>query len=314
MIPPVIKDAVMYANLLILLSTGFTLTYLTAKIPNFAHGTFAAIGVYVTFTVLRIWGLNPYIAAPIAFLIGAGSGAFLYVVVIGTLKKYGATLISLTISTLAIEIIVLAIINIYADYVRNTMGIISRMFMFRYADFEFIGLPGVLIVSTTLAVLLILGFHLMLTKTKFGISMRATVEDPALASVLGVNVELVSTVSWFLTGGLAGLAGSLLPLWLQGSPLTGERILISIMASSILGGISSIYGAILGGYLIGLTEVLGTVALMDLLGSWVSAYRLLIPLTAMAIVLLRAPHGVVGIFEGVRARGLSLRGIMRLKQ
>jgi len=314
MIPPLIKDAVMYANLLVLLSTGFTLTYLTAKIPNFAHATFAGIGIYVTFTVLRIWKLNPYIAAPLAFMMGAGLGAFLYVVVIGTLKKYGATLVSLTISTLAIEIIVLAIINIYADYVRNTMGLISRMFMFRYADFEFMDLPGVLIVSTALAGLLILGFHLILTKTKFGISMRATIEDTALASVLGVNVELVSTISWFLTGGLAGLAGSLLPLWLQGSPLTGERILISVMASSILGGISSIYGAILGGYLIGLTEVLATVALMDTLGAWVSAYRLLIPLTVMAMVLLKAPRGFVGIIEGIQARGLSLRSIVRLKR
>jgi len=314
MIPPLIKDAVMYANLLVLLSTGFTLTYLTAKIPNFAHATFAGIGIYVTFTVLKIWKLNPYIAAPLAFMMGAGLGAFLYVVVIGTLKKYGATLVSLTISTLAIEIIVLAIINIYADYVRNTMGLISRMFMFRYADFEFMDLPGVLIVSTALAGLLILGFHLILTKTKFGISMRATIEDTALASVLGVNVELVSTISWFLTGGLAGLAGSLLPLWLQGSPLTGERILISVMASSILGGISSIYGAILGGYLIGLTEVLATVALMDTLGAWVSAYRLLIPLTVMAMVLLKAPRGFVGIIEGIQARGLSLRSIVRLKR
>jgi len=314
MIPPVIMDAVMYANLLILLSTGFTLTYLTAKIPNFAHATFAGIGMYVTFTVFRIWKLDPYIAAPIAFLMGAGFGAFIYVVVIGTLKKYGATLISLTISTLAIEIIVLAIINIYADYVQTSLALISRWFMFRYADFEFMGQPGVLIVSTALAGLLIIGFHFMLTKTRFGIQMRATVEDSALASVLGVNVELVSTVSWLLTGGLAALAGSLLPLWLQGSPLTGERILISIFASSILGGISSIYGAMLGGYLIGLTEVLGTVALMSALGSWVSAYRLLIPLTVMAIVLLKAPRGVVGIIEGMQARGLSLRSIVRPKR
>lgn len=314
MIPPVVKDAVMYANLLILMSTGFTLTYLTAKIPNFAHGTFACIGIYVTFTVFKIWNLNPYMAAPIAFMTGAAFGAFIYVVVIGTLKKYGATLISLTISTLAIEIIVLAIINIYADYVQSSLALVSRWFMFRYADFKFMGQPGVLTVSTILAGLLIIGFHLMLTKTRFGIQMRATVEDPALASVLGVNVELVSTVSWLLTGGLAGLAGSILPLWLQGSPLTGGRILISVFASSILGGISSIYGAMLGGYLIGLTEVLGTVALMGVLGSWVSAYRLLIPLTVMAMVLLKAPRGVVGIVEYMQARGLSLRSIMRLKR
>ena len=313
MMPPLIKDAVMYANLLIMLSIGFTMTYLTAKIPNFAHGTFAGIGIYVSFTIVKILGLNPYIAAPIGFIVGAGFGVFIYKVVIGTLRKYGATLISLTICTLAIEIIVLAIINIYADYIRLG-GIDSRFFMLRYADFEFMGLPGVLAVSTSLVLLLIIGLHLLLTKTKFGIAMRATVEDSALASVLGTNVELICTVSWFLTGGIAGLAGCFIPLWFQGAPTTGAKIMTSVMAASIFGGLSSIYGAMLGGYLVGLIEVFGSVALMWILGSWVAPYRLIIPLIIMSITLLRAPSGVVGIIESVRARGLSLRGIAGLKR
>lgn len=85
------------------------------------------------------------------------------------------------------------------------------------------------------------------------------------------------------------------------------------MAASILGGLSSIYGAMLGGYLIGLTKVLGTESLMGVLGSWVSAYRLLIPLSVMSIVLLAAPRGIVGIVESLKERGLRLKTILRLK-
>lgn len=161
------------------------------------------------------------------------------------------------------------------------------------------GLPGVLLVSTVLAVTIIATLYLMLTKTKFGIATRATVENDDLAGTLGINTEFVSLVSWFLTGGLAGIAGSLLPLWFQSTPYTGTAILISVFSASVVGGMSSIYGAMVGGYLMGLTEVLGTIFLMDQLGSWVAPYRPLIPLIAMFIILLRVPEGFAGIAEKI---------------
>jgi len=309
---PVVKDALVYANLILMLTIGFTLAYMTAKIPNFAHGTLAGIGVYSTFTVSVLWGLSPYTAVLVAFVLGAGTAVFVYKVVIGTLRKCGATPISLSISTLAVEIIVIAILNMYADFIQTSLGKYARFFLLRYKDFEFAGLPGVLLASTILVVAIVAGLHLMLTRTKFGISMRATVEDPDLASVLGTNVELVSTVSWFLTGGLAGVSGSLLPLWFQGDPTVGSVMMTSVFAASALGGLSSIYGAMLGGYLIGLSEILGTVVLMDAIGSWVAAYRMLIPLTVLSLVLLRCPRGLVGVIEVVRAEGLGIRGMVKL--
>jgi len=307
MIPPIIKDAVVYANLILMLTIGFTTTYLTAKIPNFAHGTFAAIGIYVTFHVTKIWRMNPYIACPIAFVLGAIVSTFLYVVVIGTLKKFGATPISLTISTLALQIILSAMVNIYADWIREATGVYSRVFLLRYADFKIGRIPGVLIVSTIMIVSLIVTLHLVLTRTKFGIAMRATVENAALSSMLGINTEFVNTVSWAITGGLAGLAGSLFPLWFQSDPTTGGLLMTSVFAASVLGGIQSVYGAMIGGYIVGLGEVLGTSALSRILGPWVAAYRTLIPLTILSVVLLIAPRGILGLFEEFEFRRIFLR-------
>ncbi|MCX6656747.1 MAG: hypothetical protein NTY03_16750, partial [Candidatus Bathyarchaeota archaeon] len=62
--------AITYAAELTLLSIGFTLTYLTAKIPNFAHGTYAGFGIYVSYTFAKFFGINPYYGFPIAFIIG----------------------------------------------------------------------------------------------------------------------------------------------------------------------------------------------------------------------------------------------------
>jgi len=304
LIAPVLKDALLYANLILMLTVGFTLAYLTAKIPNFSHGTLAGIGVYLVFSFTRLFKLNPYLAMPVAFLVGGAVGVFIYRFVIGTLRKHGATAISLSIATLAVELIVLAVLNIYADYITILYGhlpmMFARIFLLSGVDFKFMDLPGVLIVSTAIIVFLVVGLHLMLTRTRFGISMRATVEDPSLASILGTNVELVSTISWLLTGGLAGLAGAMLPLWFQGDPYTGGRMMTSVFAASVLGGLSSIYGAMLGGYLIGLIEILGTAGLVSVFGLWIASYRMLIPLVILSLVLLKAPGGIVGLIQSLR--------------
>jgi len=299
MLPSYVSGAIIYSNLLMLLSIGFTFAYLTAKVPNFAHGGNAAIGIYATFTIVRILDLNPYWAILLAFPICGLTSALVYKGVIQALKRRGAGLISLSVATIAAQMMIYASVNIYADYMRGLAGAYARVFLFRNEDFEALRLPGVLLVSTVLAVTIIALLHVMLTKTKFGIATRATVENADLAGTLGIDTELVSLVSWFLTGGLAGIAGSLLPLWFQSTPYTGALMLMSVFSASVVGGMSSIYGAMVGGYVIGLTEVLGTSFLADRLGSWVLPYRLLIPLIAMFIILLRVPEGFAGIAEKI---------------
>jgi branched-chain amino acid transport system permease protein len=295
-------DALVYTNLLLVLSIGFTLTYMTARIPNFSHGTLAAIGCYVTFHVTRVMGLNPYLGMPVAFALVGGLLIGLYFLVIRTLQRIGATIIAITVSTIALEIIIFAFVNIYVDDINQRSGQFSRYFLLRGEDFSLGGLPGILYVSTLVSIFLVVGLHLLLTRTKFGISLRATVENPELAQIMGINTEMVIGISWLLTGGLAGLAGSLLPLWLQGHPSVGFQLLIGVFAASILGGIRNIYGAMVGALLVGLAEVLGTVALSGLLGVWVAAYRLLIPLSVMSVILLFLPEGITGLIDDLQNR------------
>ncbi|TMR67069.1 branched-chain amino acid ABC transporter permease, partial [Streptococcus pseudopneumoniae] len=120
-------------------------------------------------------------------------------------------------------------------------------------------------------------------------------ENPDLSGIVGINVKLVYGVSWFLGGGLAGIAGALMSLWFRGDPILGPQLIPSVFAASIVGGFLSIYGAIAGGLLVGLTEILGTRFLAGELGSWLIAYRPLIPLVFIVLTLLLAPHGLAGI-------------------
>ena len=311
MFPPIIKDALVYANCVTLMSIGFTLVYMISRVPNFAQSTFAVLGVYCTFTMVRILEINPYIAMPFGFVLGAFLALVVYLGVVNTLMKYGAGPILLTISLLALQQIFIAGIQIYADYVRNVLGIYSRAFMLRVNDFRVGEFPGVLLVSTSLILVVIVTLHIVLTRTQFGIAMRATVENAPLAAVLGINVKRISMVSWVITGGLAGLAGTFLPLWFSSGPGSGGMLSTSIFAASVVGGLSSIYGAMIGGYLISLLEVWGSYLLMRQLGLWAGAYRMLIPLTLMSLILMYEPGGIVSIIEKIQERYLRPKRVRR---
>ncbi len=302
----VLTHAFIFSTLLAFLTLGFNLTYQTARIPNWAHGTFAALGVFITLTVARVWNMNPYVSLPISFMVVATLGVSVYLGVVYTLKKAGAPEIILLISTLAVDIVLTAFLNIIADYLMFVYKVSSRIFILRDMDVKLFGLPGILIVAPTLLVVFTAIFSYMLYRTKFGIAMRGTVESPELASILGINTDKVNLVSWFITGGLAGVSGALLPLWFLSDPGIGTMLIIDIFAASILGGIRSVYAAILGSYIIGLTEVAGTAFLSQIIpevgGVSLSSYRLLVPLTVLVITLMFMPRGLYGFYEDYKER------------
>jgi branched-chain amino acid transport system permease protein len=286
--------ALVFASELTLLSIGFTLTYLTAKVPNFAHGTYAGVGIYVSYTFAKIWGLSPYYGFPLAFIIGGIVSVLIYKLVIGVLTNMGGGAIVLTISTLAIQIFLTAFIQIYAYYLRERFSTYAMAFLLKESDFKVAGFPGIFVVSMTLTVSLVLALHYMLTRTRIGVAMRATAEDPELASVLGINTDQIQLFSWFLTGGLACLAGAMIPLWFQSTPQSGAMIITSIMAGSLLGGFDSIYGSVIGGAIVGMSEILLTTWGQALIGVWVGEYRPLIPMIFLVTVLLIEPQGLQG--------------------
>jgi branched-chain amino acid transport system permease protein len=156
------------------------------------------------------------------------------------------------------------------------------------------GLPGIFYVAPVTCVTLVTTLHLFLTRTKFGIAIRATTEDPKLASSLGVNVFHTHLASWFLTGAMAGLAGAALPLWYATSMGGSDELMVNVMAGSILGGLENVYGAILGGVFLAFTQMIMPGMLITTLGLWVSGYVPLIPIIVIVVVLMLMPNGIAG--------------------
>jgi len=294
-IDPIFSDAIIFASLLALLSIGLTLTYLTTRVPNFAHASFATIGIYIALIATKVWDTSPYIAIPIAFVISGIVAVALYTFILKPLIRKGASQAIQMVATLAFDLVMIAMLNITADFIVKTYQVTSREFSLRSYDAEFLGFPLIVFVAPITIAILAITLHIMLRKTKFGIAMRAATENSDLAGIVGINVKLVYGVSWLLGGGIAGIAGALMSLWFQGDPSLGPLLIPSVFAASIAGGFLSIYGAIAGGLLVGLTEVLGTRFLAGEFGSWLISYRPLIPLVFIVVTLLLAPRGLAGI-------------------
>src|SRR5208282_4288711 len=133
---PFMADAIVYGCLFALMSIGLTLTYMTTKVPNFAHGSFVTVGVYLAFTLYHFDNLPAYYSIPFSFLLVGATAAAMYRLVLKPLSARGASLVSLMIATLAVDIAFIGIFGIYSDLLSNVYQVYdSKFFLISAADF-----------------------------------------------------------------------------------------------------------------------------------------------------------------------------------
>jgi branched-chain amino acid transport system permease protein len=281
------------------MATGLTLTYMTTKVSNFAHGSLATVGAYTSFTLFHAFALSPYTSAPVSFIVTGAANLGIYHLAVNPVSKKSQNTVALMIATLAADIALIGIFGIYSDLLNTSYHIIdSKYFSLGYLDISIFGVQGLAIVGPALVVVIALLIHLFLTKTKFGTAMRGTVENKNLALVFGINTRRVNNVAWFLSGGLAGLAGSLILFWVPGNPNVGDGLLPAIFAASLLGGLFSIYGALIGGVIVGAAQIPVTSLLANVFGSWILGFGIGVPIVLMVVTLLFIPFGVTSIDWG----------------
>ncbi|MEM1873005.1 MAG: hypothetical protein QXF57_00230, partial [Acidilobaceae archaeon] len=169
------------------------------------------------------------------------------------------------------------------------------------------------------AVILAVAMHYLLYKTMLGVALRASIENPSLARVLGIDVDRAYVTAWLLAGFLSGVIGSLVGFQLSShyggiNPTRTQYLfLISIFAGSVLGGMTSIYLSMLGGFIIGFSEsILATtlnnfVLLTTGLNLQLHALKGIFSFTAIMVVLLAAPRGLASI-DWERVLGFSRGG------
>jgi branched-chain amino acid transport system permease protein len=304
LLPTYLVAAIVYGTFFALMAMGLTLTYMTTKVPNFAYGSFVTIGLYTSYAMFKLYKIGPYEASVIAFSIAGLASMLMYLGVLRPLARRGTPIVALMIATFGVDIGFTGIFGIYTDYLQSKYGLIDAKQFFQIpADFQLLGLQGVVFAAPVILAAIALFLYLLFTQTRFGVAMRASVENPSLARVLGINVERVYVVSWIVAGGFAGLAGALYTLWLPGGTSTGSDLIVEIFASSILGGLTNIFGAIAGGLVIGSSEDLVTVGLAQGFGQ-VGTVLIVLALVAVSLFLVRKKKlnsRVVGVLLAIAA-------------
>lgn len=291
----VLEGAIIYSNLIVLISIGLTMTYVTTGVPNLAQGTFAVMGSYMTLALFRLLDLHPYLSLPLVFILGGIMGLAVYLAILKPLISRGAGIITLMISTLAIDLVLYGGVGAFSDMLENITKKSAKNFIFTPHDFPIWGFQGIFVVSIIVIALMLFALYVLLFKTKFGVAMRASMENPSLAQVMGVNVETTRVVSWALSGGFACVAGALLPFKQQIYPMTGDIIIVSVIAASIVGGLGTIFGAVIGGYVIGMSESFITFQLSKIVGPDILVYSRVVSLIVLIVVLVLAPKGILSV-------------------
>ncbi|MEM0369337.1 MAG: branched-chain amino acid ABC transporter permease [Pyrobaculum sp.] len=302
----ILVRAIIFSNIFALLALGLNLTYITTRIPSFAHGDLATVGAYTSYFALIFLftplGIdNIYLTFPLVALAGALVGLASYMGVFRPLIRRGASITTLMIASFGLHYILYAPIAMILDYVQSVYRVLTRNILLTRWELIWPGLDlptSTLINSTIVLILTLTGLYILLYKTRYGIVMRASIDNLYTAKSLGVNVERVFAVAWLLIGAVTAIAGVYMAMVYPATAELGWLRLPLIFVASVVGGLGNIYGAVLGGYVVGTSIVLGEAYLLRPLNI-PTEFQLLIPLIAVIIILLIAPQGLVGLISKI---------------
>ncbi|MFN8558076.1 MAG: branched-chain amino acid ABC transporter permease [Dehalococcoidia bacterium] len=297
-----------------LFAVGYTLVFGVLDILNLAHQAVFMLGAVVSLALvrdLRTHGFRP----PLAWIPGADSaatfmhehqleiwvalaltlvicglaGILLDLVAFRPIRRRSDTQFSAMISSIALALIIEAV-------VLRQVGPNPSRFPFGSFPVRIFAVAGVTVtlrqlVIVAVALLFTVGLHMMLRRTRTGRAIRAVAENPRAARLLGVNVNGIITLSFFISSALGGVAGLLYGLEFAGiAPDMGRGIELKGLAVIILGGMGSIPGALIGGLLLGLTESYT----VQVLGAKGSTLKDAAAFTVLFLILLVRPRGLLG--------------------
>ncbi len=270
------------ASILAISAVGLSLQFGITNYINFAYGELLTFGVYTAYVVNQVLGWNIWIGLVIAVILTAILAWLINLFILRPFTDRGTSPIIMLVVTLGVSLIlqniILAIFSEqFQNYSMNTGSPLSiGPFLFTPLQLGIIAL----------AIVTMLGIHLLLRYTRLGKAMRAVSDSPELARVSGINTRLIVNAVWLLAGGLGGLSGVVLAFNVASfTPTVGFGFLFIIFAAVILGGIGSPYGAIAGALVVGIaTEV--SAAFIS------SEYKNAIALVILIIALLIRPQGI----------------------
>lgn len=270
----------MLGGIYAVLGIGLTLIFGIMRVVNFTHGELYAFGAYMMYALVMLLGVNFFLALPLAILLGIALGALVELVLLRRLQ--GAD----------IDTTMLVMIGAWIA-LQNTEQLLWTG-VAKSVDVPFPSSPLVIgpvsiawsrAFVLVVAVLLIALTYALINRTKLGKAMRATFQDRDTAALMGIQINRIHTATFAIGSGLAAAAGALLGPVFVAYPTMGDMAAAKAFAIVILGGLGSIPGATIGGFILAFAEELGA-------GYLSSGYRDAMGFLLIMVILTFRPTGL----------------------
>ncbi len=264
-------------------AVGLSLVYGVTGLTNFAHAELVTIGAVAAYAA-NSSGVPFWLAVPIGVGVGALAGVGSDWGIWRPLRKRRMALLSMMVVSIGLSTAVRNFLQIVFGPNSRRYTAASGQLERSYGPFRLTP-NDVLIMAVCVVVLA--AVTLLLRRTRLGTAIRAVADNPDLAASSGIAVDRIISVVWAVCGGLAALGGILYGLSVNVKFDTGFVLLLSLFAAVVLGGLGSAYGAILGAVVIGVVQ--------ETSGLFVdTAYKFVVALLVLILVLLIRPQGILG--------------------
>ncbi len=284
---------VQVGSLYALMALGLTLTMAVIKLPNFAHAELITIGAYTALVISMGISANPLLVLTAAFLVSGLVAIGCHKLVYRPLDKVSGSMYTLILASFAVGLILRYVIFLLVDrfdLFDKRIQVPTEVLV----QTEWLTLTNIFFWVVPTSVVIVLLLSLILNYTELGREMRALADNADLAAIVGIPIERVKVLTWLLAGGLAGAGGAMWGMYTFVNPLLGWLVILSVFAATILGGMTSFVGTIIGAYVVAFSE--NTV--MQLLNHYVGldfSFKPAIPFIIIIMVLLFRPQGFTGM-------------------
>ena len=285
-----VQGGIQSGSVYTLMALGIVLLYRTSRVLNFAHGEFALLAAFVAYTLTSSLNL-PVLLSFAVGLAGSGvaAGAF-YFFLLRRAKAQDA--MGLLILTLGFSLFAnggLALL--WGSSSKEPPRLIDPLATWPLGGGVVISQNAVL--TAAVGLVLMIALYLFVQRSRMGLAMRAVAQNPSVAKALGIPVNTVLISSWVVAGTLGGAAALLFAPTAQLSPNLMLDPLNKGFAAAVLGGITSLPGAVLGGYILGIVEAI--------VGYINPVFKLTLAFVLIVVVLVVRPEGLLGERESKRA-------------
>jgi branched-chain amino acid transport system permease protein len=267
-----------------LIAVGYSLVYSILLFSNFAHGGFLVIGGYICYFALRGAGMNIWIASFVA-LLGAGVSAVIVErLAYKPIRERTPVTLYMLIASMGMSIV---IENIFVVTVGGRFRALPPVIPTQPVNFFGLATTSAFdILSLVTAVVFLVALQLFLSKTKWGLAIRAASYNLRIAGLMGVNVNRLISIVFFVAGLLAGVGGIFLSVRYTLYPQLG-MITTKAFVAAVIGGLGSLPGAVVGSLILGLAEMLTA-------GFISSQFRDLVVFGLLIVTLIVRPTGLFG--------------------